>query len=204
MNITQLKILMPRAAMAWLIALAEEAPRWGVHNTDREAGLLGQIIVESRGMTVFDESLYYTDAARVRRMFSRYFDPLDVDDAWGYLQQPERFANRVYANRYGNGDESSGDGWAYRGGGPGQLTFRGNYQRIGGLIGADIEARPEQVRTVPVIGCRAFLAYWQAAGCNEFSDRQDFKNVSERVNGGHNGLDERLQATAEVLQVLAA
>jgi putative chitinase len=90
----------------------------------------------------------------------------------------------------GNGDESSGDGWEFRGRGPIQVTGRNLYRRIGGGIGVNIEADPDLVLD-PTYGALASCYIWQAMGCNELADAGDFRGVTRKINGGLNGEADR-------------
>jgi putative chitinase len=203
-TLSQAQAIFPRAAAAWLLALIEEMPRWDIVGPDRVSAFLGQIGHESNGLTVLDEKLHYTDAERVRAIFGRHFDALDVDDAWGYLQQPERFANRVYAGRMGNGDEASGDGYRYRGRGPIMRTGRAAYQEDADALACDIITDPDLVARTPAVGCAVACRFFLVNRCNELADRGDIEGVSRKVNGGHIGLKERIHLTADALRVLAA
>jgi putative chitinase len=96
----------------------------------RLCAFLGQVFVETGGFTSMVENLNYRDPARLDAIFSAVHG---IDDAKALIRRgPEAIANRVYANRLGNGDEASGDGWRYRGSGYKQLTGRTNYRDIGG------------------------------------------------------------------------
>lgn len=206
MNVTlsQMQAIFPAAPVSWLLAMISEMPRWDIVGPDRVSAFLGQIGHESRGLTALDEQLYYTDEKRVRAILGRHFDPLDIDDAWGYLRQPERFANRVYANRMGNGDEASGDGYRFRGRGPIMRTGRDAYREDRGALGHDLITDPDAMSRTPAIGCAAACRYWLVNHCNELSDRGDIDGITRKVNGGHIGLKERVELTADALRVLAA
>jgi putative chitinase len=203
-TVQQIKKVMPKAKDAWAMAAIAEMPKWGIDTPSRISYFLGQASVESNQFTIFDEVLYYTNPDRVRALFSRYFDPLDVDDAWGYLQQPERFANRVYANRFGNGDEASGDGWRYRGGGIFQLTFRDNYIQMGKLIRFDLMNKPEAIRQNPIVGCASACAYWQSRDCNELADVDNVEEITKRINAAKLELDERTHIAHKFSEILTA
>src|SRR5690242_19773487 len=95
---------------------------------------------------------------------------------------PIAIANRVYANRIGNGDEQSGDGWRFRGSGYLQLTGRANYKAIGALIGVDLVANPDMVRA-PASAARVAFAFWDAKGLSALADVGDVEAITERVNG---------------------
>lgn len=204
MNITQLQKVMPHAQMAWALALLEEMPRWNIDVPAREAAFIGTVAVESLGLTRFEENLNYTDEKALNALFRKHWDGLDMDDAWGYLRQPERIANRVYASRMGNGAESSGDGWLYRGRGPIQRTGRAAYIEDSKALGYDLMTDPDALARVPKIGCASSCRFFMVTGCNELADAADIKGIRHKVNGGDNGLQEVIHATAVALKAMAA
>ena len=113
-------------------------------SSNRAAHFFAQTAHESGGFKAFSENLNYS-AKGLRGIFGKYF-PTDLS-AQMYARQPERIANRVYANRMGNGPESSGDGWKYRGRGALQLTGKFSYQAFADYIGRPVAAQiGEQVR----------------------------------------------------------
>src|SRR5215469_2396136 len=133
----------PQIGDAATHAAALEAARVNssVNTPQRLCHFMGQIYVESAGFTRLEENLHYRDPARLVALFRAVKDTADA--AALIAQGPQAIANRVYANRLGNGDEASGDGWRYRGSGYKQLTGRGNYRSIGSMIGMDLEGQPE-------------------------------------------------------------
>ncbi|MEM9360360.1 MAG: MltA domain-containing protein, partial [Pseudomonadota bacterium] len=115
------------------------------------------------------------------------------EEAASYARQPERIANRVFAdNRFGlgNGNEASGDGWSYRGRGLIQLTGRNNYRDIGNRIGIDLESTPDRVLE-PDIALAVTLAYWNSRNISAYADEDDLQQVTRLIHGGLNGLDTR-------------
>src|SRR5262245_127870 len=105
---------------------------------------LGQVFVETAGFTVLEENLNYRDPVRLDMVFSAV---RGTEDAKALIAKgPQAIANRVYANRLGNGDEASGDGWRYRGSGYKQLTGRANFRAIGTIVNIDLEGGPEIAR----------------------------------------------------------
>ena len=119
----------------------------------RQAAFIAQVAYESQGFSRFTENLNYR-ADRLLDVFGKYFTE---DEAQEYAHQPKKIANRVYANRLGNGDEDSGDGWRYRGRGCIQLTGKDNYREAGKFLKLDLVGKPDQAADLDV-GAR--VAAW--------------------------------------------
>lgn len=158
-----------------------------INTAQRVNAFLAQAAHESMGFTILRENMNYGIDA-LMRVFPTHFD---TATAIQYAHQPQRIANRVYADRFGNGDEASGDGWRYRGGGIGQITFRDNYRRLGEKLGVDLEGSPEQIEDYKV-AANAFGAFWKDTGCNLLADAGDFYAITKKVNGGDAGYSDRL------------
>lgn len=195
-----------RRAAHWATPLARAMERHGITTPRRAAHFLAQIGHESASLSRLEENLDYS-AARLREVFPSRFD---ATTARAYARQPERIANRVYANRMGNGDEASGDGWTYRGRGPIQLTGRANYRRMARITGLPLEAQPALAAEVAA-GALIAAAWWQDAGLNTLADTGDILDVSRRVNLGTtrthrmpNGLSDRITRTRRALALLEA
>lgn len=198
--------ILPRAnedvLASFVDALNAAMLRFQIVTPARQAAYIAQAAHESSEFTDLDESLYYTNAERVNAIFKKNFDALDVDEAWGYLNQPERFANRVYANRLGNGDEASGDGWKYRGRGLFQITGAANYAACGRGIGVDLLARPELL-IQPQYAALSAAWYFKVNGCNALADLHDIDAITKRINGpAMLGRDERFAYFDKALEVL--
>jgi predicted chitinase len=145
------------------------------------------------------ENLNYS-AKALRLVFAKYF-PTD-DEAEGYARQPERIANRVYARRMGNGSESSGDGWRYRGRGFIQLTGKKNYQAFSDWIRDNrVVEQPEIVATDYAVHSAVF--YWDKNNLNAVADLDDVKKLTRLVNGGDNGLTHRRELYGKASGLLA-
>jgi putative chitinase len=164
----------------------------------RMAGFLAQMAHESGQLSRWTENLNYS-AEGLRRTWPTRFKTDRT--AQKYARKPEAIANYVYADRYGNGNEASGDGWRFRGRGPGQLTFRSNYRTMGAALGLDLEGEPDLVATPPV-GFRAFGAFWVKNGLNEIADTGDVRQMTRVINGGLLGLHEREELFARAKTVL--
>jgi putative chitinase len=161
------------------------------------AHFFGQCAHESGGFKVFSENLNYSDKG-LNGIFKKYFPT--IASTAGYARKPEKIANKVYANRMGNGSEASGDGWKYRGRGPIQLTGKDNYT----AFAADVK-RPD-VLTNPdlVVGELAFesaLWFFRKNGLLAIADKgvtdAIITQITKRVNGGTHGLDDRLKKTKQ-------
>jgi len=111
----------------------------------RQAHFLAQVMHECTDFTRLEENLNYSAKGLVKT-FGKYFP--DIESATPYAHKPEKIANKVYANRYGNGDENSGDGYLFRGRGFMQLTFRANYKAFGDYINEDIGSNPDIVKNI--------------------------------------------------------
>jgi putative chitinase len=118
-------------------------------------------------------------------------------ELWGPTQAQAR-----YETRYDLGNIAPGDGYKYRGRGLIQLTGRGNYQRAGDALGADLIAKPELL-CEPSLACRSAAWFWKTHGCNELADAGLFEKVTRTINGGLNGYAERLGFWEKAKEVLA-
>ena len=165
------------------------ADRFGITTSLRAAGFLSQVAVESAELRATAENLKYS-AKGLLRTFPRYFKTQEQAAAYAY--KPVNIANRVYANRLGNGNEASGDGWRYKGRGLIQLTGRANYAAYNksGFCTGDVVRYPEYLERYP--GClKSAMWYWMRNGLNELADSGDVAAMTRRVNGGLNGISER-------------
>ena len=171
----------------WLPYLNMTMVKYDIMSPVRQAMFLSQLAHESGNFRHVVENLNYS-AEALRRVFGRHF-PTDAI-AQEYARKPERIANRAYANRMGNGDEASGDGWKYRGRGLIQLTGKDNYSRYdayaknGALQNPDIVATPE-------FAADSAGWFWATNRLNQLADTGDVRAVTRRINGGFNGLADR-------------
>lgn len=191
----------------WLAPINAALTEWSISNTHRQAAFLAQILHESAQFNYLSENLNYS-SVRLRQVWPRRFPTDSV--ALQYAGNPEKLANNIYANRLGNGDEASGDGWKYRGRGLIQLTGRDNYERCGRALKLDLLAQPDLLQE-PAGAVRSAAWYWATAGLNELADikpncvaRDDFIKICQRVNGGNVGLQSRLDYWNKATQVLTA
>lgn len=174
----------------WLGPLNEAMREFQIHDASPRAEMfLAQIAHESAGFIRLIEDLHYS-ANGLLRMWPRRFTP---EEAQAYAYDDERIANRAYANRYGNGDEASGDGWRFRGRGLLQHTFRGNYYELTTQpgFGYDFMCDPDLLlQPEPAARCAAW--YWQSRGCNELADREAYGAVTMKIAGGLTGIEDRM------------
>lgn len=171
-------------------AALEQARKNSSVNTPRRlCHFMGQIFVETGGFSTMVENLNYKNPARLDSIFSAV---KGLEDARALIKRgPEAIANRVYANRLGNGNEASGDGFRYRGSGYKQLTGRENYRKIGKLISMDLESNPEMAREL-VAAARVAFQFWDVNQCSPLADNGDVDRITARINGAAKlGLAER-------------
>lgn len=158
----------------------------GLDTRLRKAHFLAQIEHES-GLKPIGENLNYSING-LMNTFSKYFPNVNV--ASEYARSPEKIANKVYANRMGNGDEDSGDGWRYRGRGFIQLTGKDNYTDLSKDTGIDYVNHPDLLFN-EADAMIAALWFWTKRNLNKYADQNNIKEVTRRINGGYNGLDHR-------------
>jgi putative chitinase len=172
--------------------------KYGIVTKNRQAMFLAQVGHESANLTAVRENLNYS-ADGLRRVFPKYFD---TSLATAYHRQPERIANRVYANRMGNGSESSGDGWKFRGRGAIQITGKENYTFLSKAMGhASLDVTIAWLET-PLGAIMSAGWYWDSRKLNQWADTGDIITVTKKINGGTNGLDDRKLLYARALKVL--
>lgn len=174
-------------AEKWADALNKTCEQFEINTPKRIAGFLSQVGHESGGFKFVKENLNYS-APALRAVFGKYFT--DDSMANAFARQPERIANKVYANRMGNGNEASGDGYRYCGRGLIQLTGKDNYTAFGNACGIDAVDHPEIVESPDVAALSAGW-FWSTRHLNTLADAGDVAGMTKRINGGANGLDDR-------------
>lgn len=162
-------------------ALSEACARFGIDTGPRIAGFLAQCAHESCRFRAVEENLRYS-AAALQKVWPKRFD---AATAAAYAKQPERIANRAYANRIGNGNEASGDGWRFHGRGFIQLTGRANYKAFSLAIGEDMVSHPEKVAE-PKYAALSAAWFWSTHGLNAIADRVDGDELAKAMNERHN------------------
>ena len=162
---------------------------YGIVTYERICAFVAQMAHESNEFNSRVENLDYS-AERLRQVWPRKFP--SKGQAALYAHSPERLANYVYADRLGNGDEASGDGWRFRGRGWIQLTGRANYQAFCADTNLDVLLSPDLLSTHSAAAMAACW-FWQRNKCNAFADLGDFESLTKRINGGLNGLPDRIK-----------
>ncbi|MFT4924284.1 MAG: putative chitinase [Phenylobacterium sp.] len=172
--------------------------RYQINSPLRIAHFLAQVCHESNNFKALSENLNYS-AKALQGVFGKYFDQQSADE---YARKPELIANRVYANRMGNGSESSGDGWAYRGRGLMQLTGKDNYRQFSESYGVDVVTEPKLVAENAELCVAVAGWYWDSRKLNLLADADDIKVITKKINGGYHGLDDRVVKLARAKGVL--
>ena len=201
-TISQLKQLLPNNPYVenWHHALVQLLSDYDINTPKRIAAFIAQCSHESGGFRVLTENLNYK-AAGLRRIFPKYF-PTD-ELAKQYEKQPSKIANRVYANRMGNGDESSGDPSRWIGRGLIQLTGKSNYQAFADSLEMKVEDVPDYLATFEG-AAQSACWFWETNNLNKFADSGDILNMTKRINGGTIGLEDRKKHYEHALHVLGA
>jgi putative chitinase len=185
----------------WYNALVAILPEYDIETEHRVAAFIAQCAHESGNFRFITENLNYKWQS-LRKVFPKYFP--DDAIAQQYANMPNRqeaIANRVYANRMGNGSEASGDGFKYRGRGLIQLTGKTNYENYAMSLEIDVDEAVEHLKTFE--GCVQSAAwFWDENKLNTFADRKDIVTLSKRINGGTIGIADRIKHYNHALHVL--
>lgn len=199
---TQLKSVFPKAMDADIDAFlnfGEKALRDAgvLDGLNRLQYFLAQLGHESNGLTHREENLNYS-ASRLMEIWPGRFPTIEI--AQQYDRDPEKLANFVYGGRMGN--VNAGDGYKYRGRGYIQLTGRETYREVGKIAGLDLEANPE-LAAKQEHAVKIACAFWTWKKVNAACDAADFTAATKKINGGTNGLDDRLEWLSKVKSVVA-
>ena len=198
LNIEKLKGTIPDSVIA---QIAETAKKFNITNNLRLAHFLAQCAHESGSFKFVSENLNYS-ADGLKKTFGKYFPGTLAES---YAKQPEKIASRVYGGRMGNGDESTKEGFKFRGRGYIQLTGKGNYTKFTQFIGEDCVSNPDLVATKYPLASAAFFfdvnKLWSL--CDKGSDDVTVTTVTKRVNGGVIGLDQRIKEFKHFYKLLS-
>jgi putative chitinase len=195
----QLKQIIPKNPYVdhWHKALAQLLPEYEINTPQRMAAFLAQCAHESGGFLAIKENLNYR-AVSLRKTFAKYF-PTD-ELAQQYANKPQAIANKVYANRMGNGDEASGDGYRYSGRGLIQLTGKDNYFWFASSINLTPEAASEYMETFEG-AAQSACWFWETNNLNQWADQGDILTLTKRINGGTIGLADRIKHYEHALHI---
>jgi putative chitinase len=198
MKLEALKGHIPDTVIAMI---PEVSAKFGVNTPTRLAHFLAQTGHESGGFKITTENLNYS-AKGLCGIFKKYFTP---ESAAEYQRKPEKIANIVYANRMGNGNQASGEGFKFRGRGYIQLTGKTNYQAFDKTVEDNIEENPDLVATkYPLLSAAWF---WSKNGLNTIADGgatdEVVTKITKKVNGGTIGLPDRIKHFNEYYKLLS-
>jgi putative chitinase len=199
----QLKQLLPKNQYVdhWHEVLSKLLPEYEINTPERIAAFIAQCSHESGGFTTLKENLNYRPET-LRRIFPKYF-PTD-ELARTYCSMPnkqEAIANRVYANRMGNQDEQSGDGYKYCGRGLIQLTGKENYTWFASSLEMSPDEASEYLQTFEG-AAQSACWFWETNNLNQYADSGDILTMTKRINGGTIGLEDRIKHYEHALHVL--
>ena len=183
----------------WYSAVSEILPVYEINTPERVAAFLAQCAHESGGFKFLKENLNYK-AESLCKVFPKYFP--DINLAKQYEKKPEKIANRVYGNRMGNGDESTGDGFKYMGRGLIQLTGKNNYTLFAAAIDTPLEEIPEYLQTFEG-AVQSACWFWEQNNLNQWADKKDIMTLTKRINGGTIGLEDRIKHYNHALHLFA-
>ena len=184
----------------WYTNLGDILPEYDIDTPKRVAAFMAQCGHESGGFTLMQENLNYSAKGLVGT-FKKYF-PTEAH-AKPYERKPEMIANRVYANRMGNGDEASGEGWYFRGRGIIQITGKNNYTKCSqSLFESNVLVENPDLLLETEYAIHSACWFWSAARLNELSDIGDIKTMTKRINGGYIGLEDRINHYNHAIEIL--
>ena len=183
----------------WVDPFNQTFERFGINTPKQQAAWIGQCGHECGNFRILEENLNYK-AATLMKLWPKRFPTLEVANQ--YAGDPKKIANMVYANRMGNRDEASGDGYRFRGRGCIQTTGSANYFHAGKALGVDFIMQPELVAT-PQYAALTAGYFWSTHGLNALAEAGDHKAITRRINGGLIGYEDRLAHTNQSLAVLA-
>ena len=187
-------------AMKFYQPTVDAMKKYGITTPKRIAGFLAQVGHESMNLSRLEENLNYSSDGLMRVWPSR-FPSLAV--ASKYHRNPRLIANKVYSSRMGNGDESSGEGWKYRGRGLKQLTGKDNYRRASIALGVDLVENPDALLT-PQFAAMSAAWFWHVNGLNAIADAGTIEAMTRKINGGLIGIEDRKARYSRALKALGA
>jgi len=184
----------------WVDALNATFAKFDINTPVRQASFIGQCSHECGNFKTLEENLNYR-AETLMKLWKSRFPTIEIANE--YARNPKKIANKVYSSRMGNRDESSGDGYRFRGRGCIQLTGHANYFHAGNACGEDFVMNPDLVAT-PMYAAMTAGWFWNTHKLNQFADVRDYKTMTKKINGGFIGLDDRIKHINHALEVLTA
>jgi len=178
-------INLPVAAI-WVDALNKVLVKYDINTNLRISHFLAQVCHECGKFSVLEENLNYKAESLVS-VFPKYFTNTNAPS---YAHNKIAIGNRVYANRMGNGNEASGDGYKYRGRGCIQITGKSQYDLCGTGIGLNLLKSPDLL-TTPINALMSAGWFWDKHNLNVLADKDDINSITKVINGGLNGIDDR-------------
>lgn len=184
----------------WYVALIDNLPEFDICSRERVAAFLAQTCHESANYTVLHENLNYRAESLIKTWPTRF----NIGNAGQYEHNQEKIANKVYCDRNGNGNEASGEGWKYRGRGPIQITGKANYRACSIAVYGDerLLDTPELLEADMDVAVKSACWFWNSRNLNELADAGNTKEITHKINGGYNGLDDRTARYTIALTVL--
>jgi putative chitinase len=199
--LVQLQKIFPKTTVETLSKYVEPLIKvfktYEINTSLRQAHFLAQIGHESGGFNFTKENLNYS-ADALLKVFPKYFN---ADSAASHARNPQMIANRVYSNRMGNGDVASNDGFTYRGRGLIQLTGKTNYTAFGKAVGLDLAKVVPYLET-PEGAAMSAGWFWDTNKLNAKADADNIQSVTKTINGGTNGMDDRMAILARAKAAL--
>ena len=199
----QLQQLLPKNQYLdhWYEVLLKLLPEYEINTSNRIAAFIAQCSHESGGFTTLKENLNYRPET-LRKIFPKYFPSDELAKAYCNMPNKQQaIANRVYANRMGNGDEHSGDGFKYCGRGLIQLTGKENYTWFASSLEMSPDEASEYLQTFEG-AAQSACWFWETNNLNQYADSGDLLTMTKRINGGTIGLEDRIKHYEHALHVL--
>lgn len=182
----------------WYDSLIKILPDYEIDTEKRVSAFLAQTAHESANYTRLIENLNYS-AKRLMEVWPKRFPTMSI--AKQYERNPQKLGNFTYANRMGNGPVESGDGYEYRGRGLIQITGKSNYESFGESIGISSKDAAEYMETFDG-AVHSACWFWEVNKLNSYSDKGDIRNQTIKINGGTNGLSDRVNRYLKYLKIL--
>lgn len=197
MTVEQLKALGIDAK--WLEPLNQTFKKYEINTPLRQAAFIGQCGHESNSFKTLEENLNYSAKGLMATWPSRFHE---IDNAEKFERNPEMIANKVYGGRADLGNTEDGDGWKFHGRGLIQLTGRTNYTVCGLALGKPFAEHPELVLE-PENAALSAGWFFNKRNLNSLADNEDWETMTKRINGGTNGIKDRIERIHKAIDILS-